>query len=169
MNQHDVDELVDIVDEQDRVIKTVWRSQAYAEKLKYTRIVLAFIVNRHDRLAILRRTPEKAVAPNALALVGGGVQSGETYLQACKREIQEEALFEVRDHQIKELGYLNPFSDSMCFFKTIYEVKVDHDTISFNPADFSELLWLTPQEVLARHDHDVLANGLAHLIKSYYL
>ena len=55
------------------------------------------------------------------------------------------------------------------FFKAIYEVSVQQRTIDFNKADFCELLWLTPDEVIQMNARDKCATGLEWLVKNYYL
>ena len=79
------DELIDIVNENDNVIGVINRLEFIEKKLKYSRVVLAFIINNENKLAILRRTADKSYSPLHLAIVGGGVQAGETYEQAIKK------------------------------------------------------------------------------------
>ena len=165
------DELVDIVNEHDQVIGVINRSEML-EKHIYTRIVLAFIVNHEGKHAILRRTADKYYSPLHLALVGGGVQSGETYEQAIKREIAEEVNLDVSDHELRYLGIHKPHEGWQTnyggIFKAIYEVQVNENELNYNREDFCELYWLLPHEILAKKDTDKLAKGLIWLLKKYY-
>lgn len=164
------DELVDIVDEHDRVLHTAWRSEASLRNLQYRRIVLAFILNKHGKIAILRRTADKDIAPSALALVGGGVQSGEDYDQACKREVAEEVGIDIDQHSVRLLDYRRPHDDNMGYFKKIYEIKIMQETITYNPQDFCELYWMTAPEFFERiKAGDTQATDLDLLVRLYYL
>ena len=167
-----LDELLDIVDEHDQIIGTIYRSELPTLFVN-TRIVLTFIVNHEGKLAVLRRTPGKVVSPLHLALVGGCVASGETYEQAFKRETAEEANIIVEHHEYRLLGIHKPHEGWQAtyggLFKAIYEIKMHGHTIEFNREDFCELLWLTPQEILDRKETDKVATGLIWLIEHYYL
>lgn len=167
------EELVDIVDEKDRVIGVMQRSEFVHNIVGHSRIVLAFIKNKEGRLAILRRTADKYYSPLHLAIPGGGVQSGESYEQAIIREIAEEINLCIETSQLRHLGYLSPH-EGWCapgnaqFFKKVYEVEVDCQ-IDYNPQDFCELLWLFPHEIVARAESDKVATGVLWLVKQYYL
>lgn len=113
---HEYDELIDLVNENDQVIGIINRLEFIEKKLKYTRVVLAFIINQEGKLAILRRTADKSCSPLHLSIVGGGVQSGETYERAAKREIAEEAGIIVDDHSFKHLGYHGPMRAGRVIF-----------------------------------------------------
>lgn len=166
-----LDELLDIVDEHDQIIGTIYRSQL-PEKCVNVRIVLTFIVNHEGKLAILRRTADKAISPLHLALVGGCVASGETYEQAFKRETAEEANINVENHEYRLLGIHKPHEGWQAtyggLFKAIYEIKVNDHPIDFNREDFCELLWLSPQEIFDRKESDKLAHGLIWLVEQHY-
>ncbi len=163
-------EPVDIVNEQDCVIGTLDRSEVVKNSAILSRIVLAFIKNKEGKIAILRRTADKLYSPSCLAIVGGGVRSGETYHQAIIREIFEEAHLEFSEEQLVLKGYLSPHEgwQSSCF-KKIFEVQIDQQILQYNTLDFCELYWLSPHEVIQRSSSDKLANGMEWLIRKYYL
>jgi ADP-ribose pyrophosphatase YjhB (NUDIX family) len=163
------DELIDIVDEHDAVIATMWRSEATENNIQYSRIVLGFIVNQEGKICILRRSANKNRSPLHLALVGGAVQSGETYDDAFKRELQEEANLDADYYDFKWLGHIKPNEGQMGHFAMVYEVKVDHDQIAYNPDDFCEYHWMTPQEFFAHAaSGDKIVTGLPFLIERFY-
>lgn len=57
---------------------------------------VAVIVDDDNKILLLKRADvEKMWMPNKWALVGGGVEKGESPEQACKREIQEETGLEI--------------------------------------------------------------------------
>lgn len=72
-------------------------------------IVLCFIF-KEDRVLLLKRCPTKKVFPSKWDGIAGKIEPGETALQACIREVQEEtgltvihplltAVFNMFDHQ----------------------------------------------------------------------
>ncbi|MFC7306865.1 NUDIX hydrolase [Streptomyces monticola] len=84
------DEILDIVDEQDRVVGQSPRGEAYAKGLRHR---CAFVLARDGdgRIFVHRRTPEKLVFPSLYDMfVGGVVGAGESYDTAALREAEEE-------------------------------------------------------------------------------
>lgn len=85
-----MDELVDVIDEDDRVVGVVPRPEMRARRLRHR--VASILVFRSDgRLLVHRRTDTKDVFPGAFdCFVGGVVESGESYEEARDRELAEE-------------------------------------------------------------------------------
>ncbi|MCX4879697.1 NUDIX hydrolase [Streptomyces sp. NBC_00847] len=84
------DEILDIVDENDRVIGRSPRGEAYAEGLRH-RCVFIQARDAQGRLFVHRRTPTKLVFPALYDMfVGGVVGAGESYDDAALREAEEE-------------------------------------------------------------------------------
>ena len=84
------DEILDIVDENDRVVARVPRGEAYARGLRH-RCVFIQARDAAGRLFVHRRTPTKLVFPSLYDMfVGGVVGAGESYDAAALREAEEE-------------------------------------------------------------------------------
>ncbi|MBO6258386.1 MAG: NUDIX domain-containing protein [Succinivibrio sp.] len=84
------DELVDVVDENNNVIKTVTREYMRINRLAH-RASYIVCADRQGRYLIEVRTLQKDYAPGLLdACVGGVMQHGESPVQAAKREVLEE-------------------------------------------------------------------------------
>jgi 8-oxo-dGTP pyrophosphatase MutT (NUDIX family) len=84
------DEILDIVDEHDRVIGRYPRGEAYAKGLRH-RCVFIQARDAEDRIFVHRRTAEKLVFPSLYDMfVGGVVGAGESYDAAALREAEEE-------------------------------------------------------------------------------
>lgn len=84
------DEILDIVDEHDRVIGQSPRGEAYAGGLRH-RCVFIQARDAEGRLFVHRRTPVKLVFPSLYDMfVGGVVGAGESYDTAALREAEEE-------------------------------------------------------------------------------
>ncbi|MFJ8231129.1 NUDIX domain-containing protein [Streptomyces sp. NPDC094448] len=83
-------ELIDIVDEADRVTGRATRGEAYARGLRH-RVAFVLVRNADDRIFVHRRTAAKRVFPSLYDMfVGGVVGAGETYDAAALREAEEE-------------------------------------------------------------------------------
>lgn len=84
------DEILDIVDEQDRVVGRSPRGEAYAKGLRH-RCVFVLARDAEERIFVHRRTPTKLVFPSRYDMfVGGVVGAGESYDSAALREAEEE-------------------------------------------------------------------------------
>jgi isopentenyldiphosphate isomerase len=84
------DELVDVVDEQDRVVTQATRREVRLRNLRH-RSVYVLVFNSGGQLFVHRRTPTKDVFPDHWDVAAGGVLSAsETYDQAAARELREE-------------------------------------------------------------------------------
>jgi isopentenyldiphosphate isomerase len=84
------DELVDVVDSDDRVMATVSRRRMRGERLRH-RAVFIVVTSPDDELLVHRRSDAKDLWPGRWDLaVGGVVAAGETYDDAARRELAEE-------------------------------------------------------------------------------
>lgn len=84
------DEVLDIVDEHDRVIGQAPRGEAYARGLRH-RCVFIHVRDGAGRVFVHRRTADKLVFPSLYDMfVGGVVGAGESYDVAALREAEEE-------------------------------------------------------------------------------
>ncbi|MCS0636076.1 NUDIX domain-containing protein [Streptomyces sp. LP05-1] len=84
------DEILDVVDERDRVVGQAPRGEVYARALRH-RCVFVLARDAEDRIFVHRRTPVKAIFPSRYDMfVGGVVGAGESYDEAALREAEEE-------------------------------------------------------------------------------
>ena len=65
------------------------------EKKKIDKNAVAVIVNKDNKILLLKRGSKAPWQPNKWSLVGGGIEKGETAKKACLREIQEETGLEI--------------------------------------------------------------------------
>lgn len=85
-----IDELLDIVDDQDRVISRAPRSRVLRE-YQVHRAVMFFVFNEHGDVLVNQRSEQKEIYPGVWSIAfGGHVRSGESYDAAAGREIREE-------------------------------------------------------------------------------
>lgn len=163
------DELLDLVDDQDQVIGTIWRSQTMAQRIPNFRVINAFIRNSKGELWIPRRSASKRIFPLCLDVsVGGHVGAGEPYELAFTRETEEEVGIKLQDVSWRVLGTLQPPVHQVSAFMTVYEISSD-ETPNYNRDDFIEYWWLTPAAVLERLAAGDKGKGdLDKLIRYFY-
>jgi 8-oxo-dGTP pyrophosphatase MutT (NUDIX family) len=83
-------ELVEVVDDDDRVLAVVTRAEMRARRLQHRAVFIA-VVDAADRVLVHRRSEHKDLWPGWWDLaVGGVVGAGETYDAAAERELYEE-------------------------------------------------------------------------------
>ncbi len=84
------DELVDVIDERDRLVGTVTRRELRARNLLH-RCTYVFVRNAAGELYVHRRTTTKDVYPGFLDVCAGGVNAaGESFDACAARELDEE-------------------------------------------------------------------------------
>jgi isopentenyl-diphosphate Delta-isomerase len=84
------DELFDVVDADDRVIRQERRSVVHAQGLAH-RAVHVFLFNSRGQLLVQRRSASKDEYPlTYTSSASGHVAAGETYEECAPRELQEE-------------------------------------------------------------------------------
>jgi isopentenyl-diphosphate delta-isomerase len=148
----DENELLDLVDKNDRVIGSIKRTAYYQLNKKpegYLRATAMFIRNKKGQLWVPRRTPGREIAPNGLDYsCGGHVTSGEDYLTSLVREAKEELNVDIDPRSTIFIGKfyataIRPWI--MCLY--LYEQdEVPH----YNKKDFIDYYWLSPQDLLTK-------------------
>jgi isopentenyldiphosphate isomerase len=88
-------EVLDIIDESDKVISQSQREEAHLKDLLH-RQILVFVLNNKNELFIQQRSGTKDVYPKYFeGSLSGHVSSKENYLQAAIRELKEELSIDV--------------------------------------------------------------------------
>ena len=164
------DELLDLVDKNDKVIGKKLRSQVYKEKLSNFRAVCGFIVNSQGKIWIPRRTANKRIFPLCLDMsIAGHVESGEDYDETFKRETKEEINLNIKSKQWKVLGKMTPGKDKVAAFIKVYEIRLEKVN-NYNSKDFIEAFWLYPKEIIEKIEKgDKAKDDLIPLVKKFYL
>lgn len=115
------DELLDIVDEQDRVVGQRLRGDVYAERLRH-RSTAVRVRDARGRVFVHRRTPTKLIFPGMYdVVVGGVVGAGEDYDAAALREAEEELGVSGLPRPERRLKFLFETQEHL-WFLTVYDV-----------------------------------------------
>jgi 8-oxo-dGTP pyrophosphatase MutT (NUDIX family) len=152
------DELLDLVNDNDEVIGTIYRSEydrMVAEKLGNIRAVELLIVNAEGKYWIPTRTAHKKIAPSGLDYsMGGHVGAGETYEESALREIQEELNLDLKQEDLEFVKKFPP--NALPYFRSLY-VYHSNEAPKFNPDDYVGAEWLSLEEIKEKLDHGVPA------------
>ena len=142
-----MDELLDIVNAQDIVIGQRFRSEIYADKNLYFRVINGFLINDQKQLWIPRRTKHKKLFPLCLdASVGGHVEAGESYQQAFERELKEELNLDAASIKHEIIAKLTPHEHRVSAFMHLY-LLYSNTTPLYNQNDFESASWMSIQEL----------------------
>lgn len=164
-----MEEILDLVDEHDTVIGTMARTNVFTQGLTNFRLVSAFLRDPQGHFLIPRRTKHKSSYPDRFACVGGCVQSGETYDQACVREVFEETGL-ILDNALsyRVLGILNPWQHGIKGYNKVYEIIVTQEAIKLNSDDFSEIIQVSPEQLSQQLTSNQVTHNFPILLKHFY-
>lgn len=142
-------EWVDIVDEDNQVIAQATREEMRKKVLRH-RACYIVVNNGEDRILVQRRTKTKDFYPGWLdACAGGVVQSGETVLEAARREAEEE--LGIADVPLAQHGTFYFESNDCCVWGTLFSC-VSHGPFAMQSDEIADIDWLTVEEIDARKD-----------------
>ncbi|MGW4895946.1 NUDIX hydrolase [Kitasatospora sp. NPDC004240] len=141
------EELLDVVDEQDRVIGTAPRGEVYRRGLTH-RCVFVLVRDPAGRIFVHRRTDTKLFAPGAYDMfVGGVVGAGEGYPDAAVREAEEE--LGVSGIEPRPLFRFLYRGEGLSWWSDVHEALWD-GPVSPQESEVAWHAWLTEDELAAR-------------------
>jgi len=131
------EEIIDVVDEHDRVVGRLPPAQVYARRLTH-RCVFVLVRDGTGRVLVHRRTDDKLTYPGRYDMfVGGVVGAGESYDAAAAREAAEELGVSTPDSPrfLFRFRYRDPTFGS--WWSAVYELRHDGPV---HPQE-SEIAW----------------------------
>ena len=144
------EELLDLVNDQDKVIGTILRGNNPLQKGGYIRAAELLILNAKGELWIPRRTMQKRIAPGGLDFSAAGhVGSGDDYEETLHRETEEELNLKLDESKLEFLHKFAPDPALPPYFRAVY-LYHSNETPQYNPDDFSEAFWIKPDELLRK-------------------
>ena len=137
------DDLVDVVDDFDRVERVTTREWMRRDNLRHRGVGIA-VLDSDDRLLIHRRADDKDVWPGFWDMAAGGVlASGESYLEGARRELAEElGIVGVPMHFVGEQRFED---ESVRVITHCFIARHDGDVV-FNDGEVAEARWVTAEE-----------------------
>ena len=139
-------EWVDVVDADDRVVRTVPRSEMRRDRLRH-RAVFVAVLDGTGRVLVHRRSESKDVWPGWLDIaVGGVVTSGETYEQAVRRELAEEIGVSDIEPIAVDGGRIQVYDDAEVSLVGRCYVVTSSGPFVFADGEVSDAWWVTRDE-----------------------
>ncbi len=158
-------ELLDIYDNNGFVTgKKIVRGDKTTKLNKNEHIAIAviFIENDNGEFLIQRTTKEKG---NCFSSTGGHVDSGETPLEAIKREVKEEIGINIDNDTIEEYGFLS--YDMPLRFIFYIKKNIDLKDVKVQKEEVKYVKYMTVQEIkelISKHQmlesHGIMFNEL---------
>lgn len=143
-------ELVDVVNEDDVVLRTVSRPEMRRNRLRH-RAVFILVTNSDGKVLIHRRSEAKDIWPGWWDVaIGGVVAAGETYDDAARRELFEEAGFTAEPQEVSAGSYDD---DAVSLIARCYVVSHDGD-VRPQDGEVAEFLWVNRDELRDRLARD---------------
>ncbi len=137
-----IDELLDIVNENGKIVGKEKRSVLHQSPDKIHRTVNILISNSNNEVLVQKRSKEKKFGPGIMEISAGGhVKSGQTVEEAAKEELFEELGIRVSLRLIAKELYLFPNEKELAHLFLGYSngpFKIDRDEIekiTFVPYD----------------------------------
>ena len=157
-------EYVDIVDEDDNVVKTVtWQEMQENGLLHRTANVLVF--NSKGELFVHKRNSSLALYPNMNDVkFGGSARSSESYEECAKRELQEEAGIDNVD--LKFLFHAKFRSKKNNVNRKVYECVYDGE-FTLQPSEVESGRFMTLAEVKKMLAEDKLSPSGKNVFEEY--
>jgi isopentenyldiphosphate isomerase len=145
-------ELVDVVDDGDRIVATVTRAEMRARRLKHRCVFI--VVRRSDgHLLVHQRSAEKDLLPSAWDVaVGGVVGCGEGWDEAAARELAEEVGIDGPPLRFRRATrYQDELVDEVV---RVYDLTWD-GPIAFDDGEVVAAVWLDEAELTVRRARDL--------------
>ena len=154
-------EMVDKLDNKKEYLNKVSERHEKIEG-EYRQSVHTWIMNSKGEFLIQKRTPNKKHFPNMWSQTGGGVDSGETTLQAAIRECHEELGINIEKDEIEFMLSFKRKYD----FVDVWLIKHDYDisTLVLQEDEVSDVRWASIDEI-----RELMRTGkLAKSIEIYF-
>lgn len=104
-----------------------------------------WIINSENKLLIQKRAPQKTIAPNLWAMIGGSVILGESSRHALIRELKEELNIDI---DINKLKFITKFKvDSLWVDTYILKADFDINKMILKKDEVSDVKWMSIDEI----------------------
>ena len=158
MFEHEEQELLDVVNDQDQVIDSIHRRDMMSLRDtpgRYLRVIELFLQRANGNISLPRRSTEKKIFPGSLDhSAAGHMMKGESYERALVRETQEELGLETTPNDFIFIKKFAP-TDDLFYFRQFYLLRTDR-TPALSP-EHIEAVWLKPEELAVFVANDVPA------------
>jgi isopentenyldiphosphate isomerase len=163
---------IQVVNEHNEPIGGASMQKVYKQGLRH-RTVHVIVKDQEGNITLQKRSGSVTTNPNRWDVsVGGHVDEHEEYIEAARRELQEE--LGLKNLELVELGtfYADTLVNDYVLkrFVKVYGVTITHDTpITFPPDEVTAVKWMSAAEIrqlITKHP-DQVADGLIECQKFY--
>lgn len=156
-------EILDVVSEEDEIMRTATREEVVQDKLRH-RAIIVFVFDDQGKLFLQKRSKDAYSHQGKYALsCAGKVKSGEAYEDAAERELKE------------ELGITTPLiyitktkhDDGQKFFAHVYAIQFQGD-LTFEDGEVESGVFVSQGELAKYLDSDEVAPDDRTLITQFY-
>lgn len=150
-------ELVDIVDENNKLTGQIEDRWVAYNKGLWRRTVSCWIMNEKGEVLLQKRTANKLRNPNKWAKTGGQVDSGETVEEAIFREVKEELGIEIPKEQIRIIDIHKSNEKNKRFaYNFIFVVNYKIEDYILQKEEVAEVKYVTIEDMeLAKKNNDL--------------
>ena len=142
------EELFDVVDEQDRVVRQALRREVHAHGWLH-RAVHVLVFNRAGQVFLQNRSMSKDMSPGLWdSSCSGHLNAGEAYDQAAWRELQEEIGLRLAKPPARWLRF-TASEETGAEFVWVYRVEAEGPFV-LCPLEIERGEWLAPEELTRR-------------------
>jgi isopentenyldiphosphate isomerase len=163
-----MEELIDVVDDADDVLRSAPRQLVHAKKWLH-RAVHVFVFNAAGQLYLQKRSCTKSSAPNKwVSSCSGHVDAGEEYLKAAQRELGEEIGLWLSCDALQPIFKEGPCPATGGEFVWVYSCQSE-GPFTLDPEEVSDGQWIDCQDLahwLAQAPRD-FAWSFVHLWEQY--
>jgi isopentenyl-diphosphate delta-isomerase type 1 len=143
----EIGEIVDWIDKRGKIIGTVTKKFAHDHALLH-HAVHVFVLNGKKELIIQKRSKNMRTLPGKWdTSVGGHVKSGETMMQAVKRECKEELGINVSPKKLGWMDISNSEKNYHNLERVTYFVAKTSQKIKIQKSELSGIKWVPLKEV----------------------
>lgn len=159
----DPNEYFYLVDENDKEIGKIKRSEAHASRKKIHRSSYVVVTNSKKELLLQKRSMKKDLQPGFWGMsVGGHVTYGQTYKEAAEREIQEELGISLPlTFVVKKLIS----SPEEIEYSSIFSASTDKTPVDFDRDEIDEVRWVPIKKLKEFVGREKVSNGAKSVIK----
>ncbi len=143
-------EWLDIVNERDEVVRCMPQALYCGPSDGWIRCSVVFLTDSQGRVWVPTRATHKRLFPGCLdASVCGHVQAGESYLNAARRETEEETGLALSEQRFQLLAAFQPRRDGTFCFISVFHVELQGEQPQLSNRDHEKASWMAPEALLS--------------------
>ena len=162
-------EIVDIVDEENKVLYQMSKDEAHDKGLLH-RTIIVEVRNSQGQWLLVKQAPHKQDKDQYVNPVGGHIKAGESEIEAIKRETEEETGIKVLDYIRIGNSIYNRFirGKQENHFFIIYQITTDETPVLNDES--VEYRWFTEKELkeTIKNHPELFGDSLFDVLKKFY-